>query len=383
MPAANRILVPLGLSAIGEAKLPLVEQQARALDAEVILLHVLEHAAPGETGHVSPQEARARAYLDSMAARVRRAGVPAQPLVRRGQVASAVRDAAREQEASLIVVGDTARAGLTGFLRRGHAQAIAREAPCPVLLVPPPARGPAPETPALRCFEDDAQRAGPVAPYFRGTRTVERTRIVGTVAPAPALDITFRPRRPSPRERAHFQNILDTFDRRPMGVPPLELYKLGYGYYVLGGHLRVAAAIHLGQAWIEAVVTEYVPRADEHAQRVLAEREEFERTTGLTRVGAARPGTYPRLEALIRAGGLRHGIDDPYRAAARWYASVFRPLQIRLRAFHLAQHFPGERSADILLRVSHHLWRESARTQQELTWEEALQSFVQAQRSKE
>jgi len=35
-------------------------------------------------------------------------------------------------------------------------------------------------------------------------------------------------------------------------LPPVVLYKLGYGYYVLDGNHRVAAAKQLGQLEIEA-----------------------------------------------------------------------------------------------------------------------------------
>lgn len=83
----ERILVPLDLTAPGEAKLPAVEEHARAFGAGVLLLHVLparptplaallphrrnDEAAAGE---VSPEEARARTYLDAIGARLRAAG---------------------------------------------------------------------------------------------------------------------------------------------------------------------------------------------------------------------------------------------------------------------------------------------------------------------
>ena len=54
-------------------------------------------------------------------------------------------------------------------------------------------------------------------------------------------------------------------------LPPLELYKLGFGYYVLDGHHRVAAARLLDMIEIEAEVVEFVPIADPEAARTFAE----------------------------------------------------------------------------------------------------------------
>lgn len=42
-------------------------------------------------------------------------------------------------------------------------------------------------------------------------------------------------------------------------LPPIELYKLGTGYYVLDGHHRVAAAMLIGQVEVDARVVEFVP----------------------------------------------------------------------------------------------------------------------------
>ena len=114
----------------------------------------------------------------------------------------------------------------------------------------------------------------------------------------------------------------------------------------------VSAARRRGQLWLDAEVTEFLPLGDPVAHRVFAERLRFEQATGLTRVGASRPGTYPRLEALVREFGAGAGLADPHEAGARWYARVFRPLQQQVRALGLGQHFPGERSADVLLRAA-------------------------------
>ena len=40
-------------------------------------------------------------------------------------------------------------------------------------------------------------------------------------------------------------------------LPPVELHKLGRGYYVVDGHHRIAAALLLGQADVDAIVVEH------------------------------------------------------------------------------------------------------------------------------
>src|SRR5207244_12725443 len=75
-------------------------------------------------------------------------------------------------------------------------------------------------------------------------------------------------------------------------MPAIEVYKLGFGYYVLDGHHRVAVALENGQLEIDANVIEYVPVADEQAPARFAARRAFERATGLTEVGAAQPDSY-------------------------------------------------------------------------------------------
>ena len=54
---------------------------------------------------------------------------------------------------------------------------------------------------------------------------------------------------------------------------------------------------------------------------------------------------------------------------------VFRPLQTEVRRRRLAEHFPGERTADVLLRVADHRRVAAQRERRQLTWGEALDSL--------
>jgi nucleotide-binding universal stress UspA family protein len=368
--------VPIDLLPAGEVKLPVAEAQARAFGAELILLHVFSEREAAAEGVVSPGEARARAYLDAIAAGMHADSVSARSLVRVGPVASTVVDVARDLQVGLIVIGSNVRGGLSRLYPGAIADQIVRNAPCPVLLVRP-ALEHAPAAPAVRSFADDAARAGPLAPRALGTRTVEIARIVGSVGRPADLGTDFRPLRARDEDDERFRRIVERMERGE-SLPPVELYKLGYGYYVLDGHHRIAAARLLEQLWIDAVVTEFLPLSDHEAQQIFTERVRFERATGLTRIGAARPGNYARLEELIHEFAEQAGIGDLREAARAWYAAVFRPLQAGIRARRLGQHFPGERTADVVLRVADFRRIESQRHGRVESWEASLARFAAA-----
>ncbi len=362
---AGCILVPLSLTAVSEVKLAVACHQARALRAALLLLHVIPAHAFDPTA-VSPTEAMARASLDAAVARLRAEGVVAEALLRRGSTAPVILEEARERRASLVVIGSSTRARVPRTLLGSVADAVIHDAPCPVLLVRP-------------TFEPDAGRSllhldpsDLLVPLARGQRVVDLARIVGSATRAHELGPDFRPLRSTPADEQRFQSILAALVRGEI-LPPVELYQLGFGYYVRDGHHRVASARQLGWSEITANVLQLVPLADAQAERVVRARQAFEQATGLTRIGAARPESYDQLLALIDAYQEEAGLAEQSEAARRWYEEVFRPLWRRVREVGLTQHFPGERAADVIARLA--AWRaaEAARTGEPPSWEEALE----------
>lgn len=393
-----RILVPVDLTAPGEAKIPVAEGYAKALGAEVLLLHVLPRnptltvledrravrrlAAPDNTLDVpSAAEATARAYLDVLATQLRTAGVHVQTIVREGAVVATILAVAAENAVSLLIIGSSVRPGLARLTQNDFAAAIARGATCPVLLVRP-TMAMAGAAPAIRSFTDEATRAGLLVPRMIGLRTVALARIIGSVGKADELGPDFRPARRSTLEEQRYGGVrgmsAGTMNDEPIVLSPIDLYKLGYGYYVLDGHRRVAAAKELGQDEIEANVTEFVPVNDPEAQRGFVARRAFERATGLTRIGASNPGTYGQLQTMIAAWNRRHLPETARREVAeRWYAKVFRPQAKRIRALRLNRSFPGDRTADIFVRAAAFRVAESARCGEKVGWEDALHRFAE------
>jgi nucleotide-binding universal stress UspA family protein len=370
-----QILVPLDQSPLGEAKLPVAMSQARAFGAELILLHVVPPEALDPSGAVSPEEARARAYLDTVAARMHAEGVTAHGIVRAGEPAATIVDEARESAIDLIVLGANVRTNLPRFFLGSVADEVIRGAPCPVLLVRPDLQAGAASP--IRSYDEDAARTGPLAQRQLGVRTVDVSRIIGSVGRADNLAADFRPLRHTREDDQRYERVL-TGMRTGASLPPVQLYKLGFGYYVLDGNHRVAAAKQLGQLEIDAEVTEFIPLGDQQAQRVFAERRSFERATGITRIEAAKSETYARLEELIAHFGDANGLADRRDAGRRWYTQVWRPVSRRIRQIGIARRFPGERSADVLVRIAEHKRQVEERDGHAIEWTEAVDRFAES-----
>lgn len=369
--ARRTILVPLDLTPAGEVKIPVAEEYARALEADILLLHVLR---PGslDPASVSPSEAMARTYLDTFEVRLRNAGIRVQSVIRTGAPAATIVQEALIRDAQLIVLGTNTRPILSSAVLGSVADQVARAAPCPVLLVHP--RGETLERQSLRCFHEDTELAGVLVQRDLGIRTVEVVRIVGSVDRCHELGADFRP--PVRRRRRHdeerFQRVRRAMEAEAH-MPLIELYKLGFGYYVLDGHHRVAVALENGQLEIEAHVVEYVPVIDEQASERFAARREFERATSLTEVGANFPESYTLLLDAIERFRQEQGLDDLQLAARRWFVDVFRQLWQAIRARQLMAAYPAYRSADLIARVA--AWR--ATNAPEADWLTALDRFVE------
>jgi nucleotide-binding universal stress UspA family protein len=368
----STILVPLDLTPAGEVKIPVAEEYARALRADVLLLHVLRPGAL-DPASVSPGEAMVRTYLDTFSARLRSAGIHADSIIRTGSPAPTIIQEALIREIQLIVLGTNTRPILSSAVLGSVADQVTRGAPCPVLLVHP--SGESLERRPLRCFQEDAERAGGLVKRDLGVRAIELARIVGSVDRCTELDTTFRP--PLRRRRRHDE---DRYKRVRMAMdeglplPAIDVYKLGFGYYVLDGHHRVAVALEDEQVEIDAHVIEYVPVADGLAPERFAARRAFELATGLTEVGAARPESYRILLDAIERYRQEQGLDDLQRAARRWFVGVFRPLWESIRAHQFVAAFPGDRSADLIARVA--AWRATEAPGKD--WAEALDQFVES-----
>jgi nucleotide-binding universal stress UspA family protein len=170
-----RILVPLDGSRLAECVLPVAVSLAARLPARLLLLHVMERAAPalvhGERHLRLASEAEG--YLEEVAARCRAAGVDVEVHVHpneEGDVAKSIVDHAADLSADLVVIATHGGGGARRVLFGSVAQQVLRRGIRPVLLVRPPEGRPHEEAfPGLRRVlvpldgHPPAERALPVA----------------------------------------------------------------------------------------------------------------------------------------------------------------------------------------------------------------------------
>ena len=87
---------------------------------------------------------------------------------------------------------------------------------------------------------------------YRGRRTVEVSRIVGSVGKHGQFDPNFMPLSNAPAQK---WKRIDRAFRLGQELPPVSLLQLGGDYFVSDGNHRVSVARFHGVEWIDAEVT--------------------------------------------------------------------------------------------------------------------------------
>ena len=103
----------------------------------------------------------------------------------------------------------------------------------------------------------DVHPGSPAGGRWIGVRTVPTECVRGTASTAESRGQDFRPL--PGREPADWESRwsrLESAANQQTILPPVQLLRAGGDYWVIDGHNRVALAKELGQAWIDADVTE-------------------------------------------------------------------------------------------------------------------------------
>lgn len=217
---------------------------------------------------------------------------------------------------------------------------------------------------SLPRLEDLTSRLRLFDQVYRGIRPIPVARIVGTAGRNHDFDRDFLPRRPEIRER--WRRIEQLFERS--GLPPIVVYKLGDDYWVVDGHHRVAVAKARKIDFIDAEVTELLPRRElpeglDLGRVIFAEQERiFMEESGLAearphvRIEFSRPWGYVELLELVHAHGYRLSRErgallEPPEVADDFYERVYRPAVEAIRVAGLPEVFPGATEADLFLLV--------------------------------
>lgn len=137
----SHILVSVDGSALSECALPHAVTLARAFDARVSLLRVVERERTnGENQAIDPlrwqmRKAETGAYLDELVNRFQDAGLETQKVLLEGDAAERIVEFVRDHEVDLITISTHGRSGLSGWNVSSVVQKVILRAHIPVMIV--------------------------------------------------------------------------------------------------------------------------------------------------------------------------------------------------------------------------------------------------------
>jgi nucleotide-binding universal stress UspA family protein len=145
--AYQKILVCLDGSALAEAALPHAQMLASDEAAELVLLRISANPAaefsfsdPGIADTlIQEMESETLAYMQSMRAKLQRAGFRTSFLVCQGPIAETILKTAAEIQADVIVMSTHGRSGIQRWLVGSVADRVVTHSTIPVMLIRPQA----------------------------------------------------------------------------------------------------------------------------------------------------------------------------------------------------------------------------------------------------
>jgi nucleotide-binding universal stress UspA family protein len=213
----------------------------------------------------------------------------------------------------------------------------------------------------------------------RGIQNIPLDSIVGSVGRYTDFTRTFLPLHNSDRER--WARVKAAMEGQ-VGLPPIEVYKVGKVYFVVDGNHRVSIARQEGFKTVEAHVVEFktdmnlTPETNLDDLIAKAEYIEFLEKTGLADshpnvdLSMTIPGQYGKLMEQIDV--CPYLFEDEKQqgaalrdAAAYWYDTMYIPLAEAIRDRDLLQWFPNRTITDLYIWISEN----RAALEKELGWE--------------
>ena len=148
-PRLKKILLPTDFSGCANYALPYATAIARATNAQIICVHVVEPVVPavGYTGLADPMpiadiseqlEDSAERQLPKLAECEECSGLNVEEVIVHGDAAAEIVRVASEEEVDLIVISSHGRTGFGRIIFGSTAESVVRHASCPVLVVKPP-----------------------------------------------------------------------------------------------------------------------------------------------------------------------------------------------------------------------------------------------------
>ncbi|RLE07787.1 DUF4032 domain-containing protein [Candidatus Aerophobetes bacterium] len=209
----------------------------------------------------------------------------------------------------------------------------------------------------LKYFNQEYRNQSLIAGVDLGFKVVEVDKIVGSVNRYMDFDANFNPKINHSRER--FQFVKEALEKNII-LPPVKLYKIKDEYYVVDGHHRVSVARQLGQKYIDAYVTEYLPVEDTPENVLYRARFDFEQKTGIEGILLSQKEGYNKLIRQIKEHQCylneKNGGRVSLREAAKdWLYSIYQPIVDKIKEERLDRQFKNATLGDIYVFLSEQL----------------------------
>lgn len=224
----------------------------------------------------------------------------------------------------------------------------------------------------LLSFEDVRTRLRLREESYKGLQDIPLEKVIGSVGRYKDFTSDFLPRSSEMRDR--WSRVYAKVTSME-GVPPIEVYKIGDGYFVRDGNHRVSVARQLGAKTIQAHVTELPTSVNIEPGMSLEDLDAatsyaaFLDETGLARsrphhqsIELSEPSRYPELlgHIYLHAQILEQVRGAPVsaeEAAADWYDNLYRPAVTLIRKYNVLKMAGGKdrTEADLYLWMVDHL----------------------------
>lgn len=231
----------------------------------------------------------------------------------------------------------------------------------------------------LLSYEEVAEKLNLHIRTERGLHDIPLDAIVGSVGRYNDFTRTFLPRRVEDQQR--WAGVKAAMEGN-LGLPPIEVYKVGEVYFVLDGNHRVSVARREGFKTIQASVIEFqtdVKLTPDVQPDDLIAKAEYVDFLEATRINRLRPNVdlsvtsccqYEKLMEQVRVSQYllqeQTGKEVPLQdAAAYWYDTTYIPLAETIRDRGLLRWFPDRTITDLYIWISEN----RAALEEELGWE--------------
>lgn len=246
----------------------------------------------------------------------------------------------------------------------------------------------------LLSLQDVKKIVRPKGETYKGMRTVDLERIVGSEGRHHDFNKAFMPRHDATRDRwrsidqAHYLDII---------LPPVRLYEIGGVYFVRDGNHRVSVARMQGAVAIDAEVTslssEIRIEPDMTREELMREVILYEKTlfyeetyfgiiTECDDLDFSSPGQYDVIYNHIEVHKyfINQGSPEeiPFgRALSSWYDNVYKPIIDLIRSERLEGLFPGRTASDLYVYMVRY-WDSLKAAKSQTSLEGAVRDYARA-----